>query len=197
MNITKQRLQETVNRLVFEYEELSVRQLERLTSGQEFDFAKEHDQLDVIYYRYWGGVTAIRSLCEMYTPEYDFLNQVADRLLDMSDNFSGKLLELRHGKRQSQLEEPVFAPTTQATETVLIAYQSTVTDVTLDQDGEQNPSCSAVSLQSLGATDLGFVPDCPHCSSEYWLTMSAPDAAFCPHCGFSGLSGSELKYEAA
>lgn len=50
------------------------------------------------------------------------------------------------------------------------------------------------SLQSLGAVDTGFVPECSHCSNDYWIASPAPDAAFCPFCGFSGLADSECAF---
>lgn len=149
MEISNAVLEKTVASILAEFEELALRRIESVSQLTEFNFSDHLTWLTDDWRASFGRLSGIRRLFDCEYDEqsvkvYDYLTDAIERLSALNAKASDKLLELSRAALARSIEEPIFAPTTPATETVLISPALQVAEtVTPIQDGEISPSCIA------------------------------------------------------
>jgi|GEM_PF-5627000 len=148
MEISKAVLEKTVAGILDEFQELALRRIEKVSQLSDFSFTDNLTGLTEDWRVSIGRLSGIRRLFERQYDEqsikvYDYLTGAIEQLAALNSKASDKLLELSRASLARSFEEPVFAPTTQAIETVLLSSAPEVAKtVTPIQDGEISPVCN-------------------------------------------------------
>lgn len=211
MQVSKQKLEKTVLNIVANFEELALGRIERVSTLSEFSFSYELQYLTDDWRQTFGQLSGLKRLFDnLYDEEsiqvFDYLVESNERLTELFNTASDKLLEISRALLFRDADKPVFAPTTQATETVLIPATSS-------QNGETNPLCddSLIDPESYGVVsifsgEMDLRPDttfvrvseyeCHVCSGWGEISSGNPedDSAMeaCPHCGGTGEENTKL-----
>ncbi|AEF99478.1 hypothetical protein [Methylomonas methanica] len=123
--ILKGRIEKNVARILAEFQELATRRIERVSQLTEFNFSSELCWLTDDWRVLFGRLSGIRRLFDSFSDDFsldvvDFVDSAIDKLQGFNSVASDKLLELSRAALARSVEEPVFAPTTESVETVLL-----------------------------------------------------------------------------
>jgi len=125
MQVSKQKLEKTVFQIIANFEELALGRIERVSALSEFSFSYELQYLSDDWRLTFGQLSGLKRLFDnLYDEEsiqvLDYITESNERLSELFNTASDKLLEFSRASLFRDADKPVFAPTTQATETVLI-----------------------------------------------------------------------------